>query len=269
VLLDTRRDAHRGDGPASSFEWAVSAAASVGVYLSSLRYGVRLLHDERAATWTGPYQGDSAGLLLDELAVVTLDGPETLQAAVTTLTRSGGDGLVVAVLGEVEEGTATTLARLGRHGAKGIAVLVRTTEWTTLPPARAAELDGERTRVMAILRDAGWAVTDGGPHETISEAWQRVSVAGTRFAGAPAASLAPTHGTPARVGATNGATNGAGSGRSGNGSSGNGFGGNGQTGNRQTGNGYGNGQTGNGYGGNGNGGNGHALGDDGWRRSLR
>jgi uncharacterized protein (DUF58 family) len=34
LLLDTRADSHRGDGPGSSFEWAVSAIASVGAYTS-------------------------------------------------------------------------------------------------------------------------------------------------------------------------------------------------------------------------------------------
>ena len=52
VLLDSRADSHRGDGPASSFEWAVSATASVAVHLSGLRYGVRLLTDDPTATWS-------------------------------------------------------------------------------------------------------------------------------------------------------------------------------------------------------------------------
>ncbi len=34
LLLDTRRPAHRGEGPRSSFEVAVSAAASIGVHLA-------------------------------------------------------------------------------------------------------------------------------------------------------------------------------------------------------------------------------------------
>ena len=38
VLLDTRRHAHRGAGPGSAFEWAVSALASVGVYIARRGY---------------------------------------------------------------------------------------------------------------------------------------------------------------------------------------------------------------------------------------
>ena len=45
VLLDTRIVAHRGDGPASSLEWAVSAAASISVHLARTGFEVRLITD--------------------------------------------------------------------------------------------------------------------------------------------------------------------------------------------------------------------------------
>src|SRR5947209_9048920 len=34
LLLDCRQSAHQGDGPLSSFEWSVSAAASIGLHLA-------------------------------------------------------------------------------------------------------------------------------------------------------------------------------------------------------------------------------------------
>ncbi len=191
VLLDSRTQGHRGEGPTSSFEWAVSAAASVGVHLAGVRYGVRLLLDERPSGWTGPYQGDSAGVLLDQLAVAQLTGPEVLTGAVTTLARTGGDGLVVAVLGEVGEDTALPLARLGRQGARGVAILLATTRWAPLPPARAAELDEQRAKVIAVLRDGGWSVAEAGPTDAIGQVWERVSAGGPltgRFAYSPGAS---------------------------------------------------------------------------------
>src|SRR5512138_1594621 len=42
IVLDTRRAGHRGEGPTSSFEWAVSAAASVAVNLRHNGYKSRL-----------------------------------------------------------------------------------------------------------------------------------------------------------------------------------------------------------------------------------
>ena len=43
LMLDTRSAAHRGDGPGSSFEWAVSAVASVGVHAARRGLSVRML----------------------------------------------------------------------------------------------------------------------------------------------------------------------------------------------------------------------------------
>ena len=59
VLLDPRADAHRGAGAHSSFEWAVSAAASLVAHLSGLGYAVHLIcaesiHDGQAAVTTEP-----------------------------------------------------------------------------------------------------------------------------------------------------------------------------------------------------------------------
>ena len=49
MLLDTRGIAHGGEGPASSFEWAVSAAASVGVHLVRHGYSRAAAHRHRRA----------------------------------------------------------------------------------------------------------------------------------------------------------------------------------------------------------------------------
>src|SRR5690606_36746208 len=43
VVLDTRPSARRGEGPTASFEWAVSAAASMGTHLRHSGYRVRLV----------------------------------------------------------------------------------------------------------------------------------------------------------------------------------------------------------------------------------
>lgn len=175
VLLDVRPEGHRGEGPASSFEWAVSAAASVAVHLAGQRYGVRLALDERPAGWTGPYSGDGAGQLLDALAVVDLGRSQDLTGAITAMARSGGDGLVVAVLGECGEDEANAMARMVRRSGRGVAILLRTTAWGALPERNPAEVDEQRRRAAAILRDSGWVVTEAGPEETVRQAWDRVA----------------------------------------------------------------------------------------------
>src|SRR5215207_2164118 len=66
LLLDTRASAHRGDGPGSSFEWAVSAAASIGVHTARRGYSVRLITD--AGPVAGGAELSDEGILLDQLA---------------------------------------------------------------------------------------------------------------------------------------------------------------------------------------------------------
>jgi uncharacterized protein (DUF58 family) len=173
ILLDNRLDGHRGEGPQSSLEWAVSVAASAAVSLAGQRYGVRLLLGEQAAGWTSPFSGDGAARLLNELAVAEAGGPQVLAGAISTLARTSGDGLVVAVLGEVGEDVAGALARVVGRGAQAVALLARTTEWAGLPPARAAELDAVRERVVSTLRSAGWAIAQAGPRDAVPLVWAR------------------------------------------------------------------------------------------------
>src|SRR3954467_9700384 len=49
VVLDTRARAHRGEGPAASFEWAVAATASVALHLRHGGYKLRLISDADGA----------------------------------------------------------------------------------------------------------------------------------------------------------------------------------------------------------------------------
>ena len=176
ILLDTRTIGHRGDGPGSSFEWAVSAAASVSVHLAAQRYGLRLLTDETASGWTAASAVEGAGAALDELAVVRLGGTGTLKDAVTTLTRTGGDGMVVAVLGEAEQDEVEALATLGRHGARGLAILLRTPEWSAgMPERRVDKLTRAREHNAEILRTAGWSIAEAGAADTVPEVWSRVT----------------------------------------------------------------------------------------------
>ena len=112
---------------ASSFEWAVSAAASIGVHLAREGLGLRLVTDQGAEHLT------DAGLswsLLDTLAVVRTSQARSLEYGISALRQGGGDGLIVAVLGgiDLEEATAAGQAqarqrhrrrRAARRGAPG------------------------------------------------------------------------------------------------------------------------------------------------------
>lgn len=174
VLLDSRSPAHGGEGPGSSFEWAVAAAASVGVHLVRHGYHVRLVTDTGAGvegTDMGVDGGSSdvEGALLDALAVVTLSSNTSLRDAGAALRRGGGDGLVVAVLGGLDLEEAGVLARL-RHGTTAaIAVLLDAQTWNSAPRARgnAAEVRGSAD----LLKASGWRVLRARAGDSLAALW--------------------------------------------------------------------------------------------------
>jgi uncharacterized protein (DUF58 family) len=172
VLLDTRARGHRGDGAASSFEWAVSAAASAAVHFAGVQHGVRLVLDDAPSGWSNPHSGEAVGELLDRMAVVTMGDDGALPAAIAQLRRSRGDGVIVAVLGDIDEAIAENLARLGQEAIPGVVILMRTEEWSAYGSRPAGNPAVRRQRFAALLRETGWSVAEAGAKTTVSEVWE-------------------------------------------------------------------------------------------------
>ncbi|MEZ0095971.1 DUF58 domain-containing protein [Streptacidiphilus sp. EB129] len=184
VLLDTRAAGHRGTGPASSFEWAVSAAASLSLHLLERGYAVRLLTDTGASV-TGPgaaglggASGEAAGLLLDTLAMVEHSGGEGLSRAEEVL-RLGGEGLVVALLGALDDEQLAELSRLRRRTAAAVAVLLDTSSWTLLrgvggeSSTVAGTPEQIEQRQTQLLREAGWTVLPARSGDSLPDLWRQ------------------------------------------------------------------------------------------------
>ncbi|GIH23160.1 membrane protein [Acrocarpospora phusangensis] len=163
LLLDTRRAAHRGEGPRSSFEVAVSAAASIGVHLAHEGLGLRLVTDQ------GPQHLHETGVswsLLDTLAVVRQSQSRGLDQGVAALRQGGGDGLIVAVLGAIEPEEAQALARL-RHGhMTGVAVMLEISTWE-----QTHEVDERFEQSQAILAGTGWRVLRLPAGASLASVW--------------------------------------------------------------------------------------------------
>lgn len=172
VVLDCRASAHHGEGPASSFEWAVSAAASAAVHLDGLRYGVRLLTDDPSVSWTSASGQSSTLALLERLALVETGGPDTLAGSVSALQSSRGDGLIVAVLGELEPDVAHALAQARHPGSSAVAMVLATRRWAPRRAEPSEEDDQRRLRAAGVLRSAGWSVTEVDPSDAVAGIWQ-------------------------------------------------------------------------------------------------
>jgi len=172
IILDTRAGAHRGSGPASSFEYAVSACASIGSYLAAQGFVVRMLTDDvRAseATWhdrgvSGPVE---VQLLLESLAVINTS---TRPSFSQTSPEHNAAGLLVAILGSCSATDAASLSALRVGSTRALAILLDVGAW-----ARADNrTDRPAAEQAAHLRAHGWKVVVAGPGDPLAQVWSDV-----------------------------------------------------------------------------------------------
>src|ERR1022692_757817 len=129
LLLDTRRSAHCGTGATSSFEFAVSAAASIGVHLAREGLDGELMTDAGPVSTAGIFED----VLLDSLSVVKPSHGSDLGAGTTAL-RGGSSGLVIAIVGQLSAGVARQLAASRRDAGPAIALLLAVSTWSGPQP---------------------------------------------------------------------------------------------------------------------------------------
>jgi uncharacterized protein (DUF58 family) len=128
VILDSRRSAHAGTGPSSSFEFAVRAAASIGVHLARSGLDGHLLTD--AGPLAGPAMFED--VLLDALSVVSTSRNHDFARTTAALSTIEG-GLLVLIAGRLTADAAREIATARRHGRQGIALLLAVSSWVAQP----------------------------------------------------------------------------------------------------------------------------------------
>ena len=124
VFLDSRSSAHAGSGAASSFEVAVSAAASVGVHIAQEGLTGQFISDSQVIR-NVPFFEDR---VLDSLAVVRPSATRSLTQSLGEL-RASGAGVIIAVLGRLSVAEARQLAACRADGSQGIALLLEVSSW--------------------------------------------------------------------------------------------------------------------------------------------
>ncbi|MFI2757282.1 DUF58 domain-containing protein [Streptomyces echinatus] len=180
VLLDTRGGAYEGAGPDSAFEWAVSGAASVLVHMLERGFSVRLLTDSGSAVpgeggdgfaGSGQETADAAGLMMDTLAVIDHSDGTGLSRAYDML-RGGNEGLLVALLGDLDEEQATTVAKMSRRSGGAVAFVLDPDTWVREPTdvPRPNDRHAERLR---LLREAGWTALSVPRGGSLDELWRQ------------------------------------------------------------------------------------------------
>ena len=171
LLLDTRTSAHRGSGPASSFEYAVSAVASIGAHLAREGFTVRMLTDGAHGSTSDWHERGISGpaevqLLLDSLAV--------MQTSTRREFAGGGEqhssGLVVAVLGDVNPTDIAALSRLRAGSTRSLCILLDVAAWARADNVGAGDLASVQSRAETLQRQ-GWTVRIANPSDRLPSLW--------------------------------------------------------------------------------------------------
>ena len=162
VFLDTRRAAHVGTGSSATFEFAVSAAASIGAHLTGEGFRARLITEAGEIAPRGTFQDT----LLDMLAVISPSREISLVPGAAALTHAGGQ--LIAVLGRLSAEDARILAASRRGNAPAMALMVAAWSWTS------DAVPEETTRTAEILAAAGWRVAVVTASTPLAAAWQQL-----------------------------------------------------------------------------------------------
>ncbi|MBV8932539.1 MAG: DUF58 domain-containing protein [Kutzneria sp.] len=165
VLLDHRASAHRGAGPTSSLEWAVSFAASVCLHLRRNGRQVRLSTVDETVLVDATRSGGLTDVaVLDSLAALK----PTAQRGLALRPDPAVEPDVVAVFGATSSAEAAELSRLRSRTAHGLAVLLDVSAWGAA--GRGAVAD-DTTAAKQVLRGCGWSVAVARPDTPPALVW--------------------------------------------------------------------------------------------------
>jgi uncharacterized protein (DUF58 family) len=162
VFLDTRRCAHSAGSPSATFEFAVSAAASIGAHLTEEGFRARLITDAGEVAPRGTFQDT----LLDMLAVITPSAGAAILPGTTALAHAGGQ--LIAVIGRLSADEARMLAAARRGNAPAMALLLAVSTWASDVVAE------EEARTAEILAAVGWRVAVATATTPLAAAWQQL-----------------------------------------------------------------------------------------------
>ncbi len=172
LLLDTRSSALPATDPRSGLEWAVSAAASIAVHLLDLGYTMHVLTADNTSS-SGVVDAEGHDAILDLLAEVgQCSDADFLAAERRAAALTQGGGVVVAIIGALDDDQARSVASLRRPGGLGIAFVVA--------DSGRAPRDADVSRTSAILTASGWSARACSSRDDVAATWSSVVGSGNR-----------------------------------------------------------------------------------------
>ncbi|GAA2651985.1 DUF58 domain-containing protein [Paractinoplanes durhamensis] len=180
VVLDTRVYAHRGEGPTASFEWAVSAAASIAMHLRHAGYKMRLVTGSGVDIDAAEVAGE--GVILDTLADVKLAQNGDLSVLVEQVRRRSDGGLIIGIFGSLTVAEAELLAGLRGNGATCIGFAIDSATWVSMTAGERTDSDREHAAAALALVHAGWRSVPVVHGSTLPNLWPAAARGSSGFA---------------------------------------------------------------------------------------
>ncbi|GAA4026206.1 DUF58 domain-containing protein [Allokutzneria multivorans] len=167
VLLDARESAHRGSGPSSSLEWAVSLTASICLHLHRHGQHVRLSTEDGHALAGGQSDGGHSDTeVLDALAALRPSHRRDLACS----NDPGSGRELIAVLGATTPSAVHELIKYRQRSVRSLAVLLDVKSWAGSSEEGAADPQ----EVARLLTSAGWGVMIADARTPMTTVWTRL-----------------------------------------------------------------------------------------------
>jgi uncharacterized protein (DUF58 family) len=179
IMLDSRIRAHAGQGMHSSFEWAVSAAASIANHFLDDGFGIEIYEAEgplHISGSMGQHSSASQQLVISRLTDLRPRVTATMHYAVEAATVDRAGQLVIAVMGRMDAEDAYSLLRVRRNRAQGLAILIDVGSYADTPDNERQVNENEVA--VQILRDNQWRVVVAPRGMSVVEAWATVEQQG-------------------------------------------------------------------------------------------
>lgn len=182
VILDNRASAHAGRGPTSSFEWAVSATASIALHFLEQAFSVNVVGID------GPLSGSDTDVetrvaagtnLVYALTDVTTSQTDDFRTVIASAAGNTSGQLLVAITGRLSSADADQLLQCQRNRSQAMAIVLDPDTWTSRSERATAEQREEHDTAIRLLRDKLWRVVEVDRDMRVPDVWERLEHMGS------------------------------------------------------------------------------------------
>jgi uncharacterized protein (DUF58 family) len=172
IVLDSRAAGHEGSGAMGSFEWAVTAAASVSAHLNEHQYSLHLASNETAAAGmtTQTVEIDDVMTSLAMAQPGAAQQFDEVLAWADPLTSNGG--LVIAIVTDHDESMLRRTAALRQPEGTGLMFLLDTGSFARPGPGASTD---HTLAMEGLVTAAGWSTCVVSSGMTVAQAWRTIS----------------------------------------------------------------------------------------------